>query len=95
MCSFLKCPSILSIISWYAFIIFLIALFYYIKSRNLFRSILVFSVGLNLIFFVEAAGNSLWMRIYNVQWLQYFSLFIWPVANVFFIIKSFWKYEKA
>ena len=79
----------------YAFFMFLVAFFYYVRSKNVSRSMLIFSVGFNLILFVEAFGNSAWFRIYNLEWLQYFSLFIWPFLNIFFIVKIGKKYERV
>lgn len=86
MCSFLACPNVLSFIGGIIFIVFLVSIFSYIRSKKLFRSALLFSVGVNIILLIDALGNSLWFRIYNVEWLQYFAVFLWPLINIIFII---------
>ena len=95
MCSFLSCPSDVSLIVWFLVISAIIAYLIFIRSKNKFLSLTFFSCFSNGAFFLTAISGSLIFRIYNVEWLQYFSLFIWPLANVLLIIKSFRKYEKA
>ena len=82
----MNCPSDVSIMVWLTVIFFGIAFGFYLRARDILKSILIFSIGTNFIFFLEAANNSFWFRSYHVEWLQYFSLFIWPVINISLII---------
>ena len=82
----MRCPSDISIMAWIAFIFFIISIGIYLKFKNAFLSGLFFSLMMNLVLFLESINNSLWFRMYNVGWLQYFSLFIWPVINIILVI---------
>lgn len=65
--------------------IFLSAIFFLV-SKNLILSLIILSILTNLVFFPDAVSNSLWFRVYDILWLQYFSVFIWPILNILFII---------
>lgn len=71
---------------WLAVIFLVISSGYYLRARNMLVSVLIFSIGMNVVLFLEAMDNSFWLREYHLQWLQYFSLFIWPIINIFLII---------
>lgn len=86
MCSYLKCPSVLESL----FLLFLIALivsvFVFLRTKKINLSVLVFSFLGSSILFFEAINNALWFQIYSVEWLQYSSLFIFPVINIILIV---------
>lgn len=86
MCSFLRCPDDLTIMLWLFGISAVFSLFILIKLKNKSFALLVLSIFSNIIFFLTAISGSLIFRIYNIEWLQYFALFIWPVVNIIFII---------
>ncbi len=64
---------------------FIIALIVWAISRKWFLALIVFSMLGNLSFLVNI--GSMMFDSYNIQWLGYFSLFIWPIINVALIIK--------
>ncbi len=86
MCFFMRCPSDVSVMVWLAVIFLVISIGFYLRVRNILVSILIFSMGMNLVLFLEAMDNSFWLREYHLQWLQYFSLFVWPIINICLII---------
>ncbi len=86
MCFFMGCPSDVSIMVWLAVILLVISFGFYLRARNILVSVLIFSMGMNVVLFLEAMDNSFWLREYHLQWLQYFSLFVWPIINIFLII---------
>ena len=86
MCAFLRCPDDLSIMLWLFGISFLISLFILIKLENKILALLTFSVLSGIVSFLVSISGSLIFRIYGVEWLQYFSLFIWPIISIILII---------
>lgn len=86
MCSFLKCPDDLSVMLWLLGISFFVALFILMKSKNRILALMVFSIFSNTILFLISISGSLIFRIYGVEWLQYFSIFVWPLINIILII---------
>ncbi len=86
MCSFLKCPGVLESLGFLVFIALIISFAVLMKTKKYNLSMLVFFSLVGIMLFFEAVNNSLWFRIYNVEWLQYFSLFIWPIINIILII---------
>ncbi len=64
---------------------FVVGLITWAISRKWFLGLVVFSILGNLSFL----GNigSFMFKSYGIEWLQYFSLFIWPLINIFLIIK--------
>ncbi len=85
MCSFLNCPDDLSVMLWLLGIVFFISFFIWTKSKNRALSLVVFSSLSNIVLFLISISGSLVFRIYNIEWLQYFSIFIWPIVNIIFI----------
>lgn len=63
---------------------FIIGLITWGISKKWFLALIIFSILGNLSFL----GNigSLMFISYNIKWLQYFSIFIWPFINVALII---------
>ncbi|GBE16851.1 hypothetical protein BMS3Abin15_00675 [bacterium BMS3Abin15] len=57
----------------------------YIFSKKLFKSVVVFSVLANLAFLVNI-GSRMFV-FYHIKFLLYFSSLIWPLINIFLIIK--------
>ncbi len=86
MCAFLRCPDDLTVILWFFGIALAACLLIWVKSRNKILTIVVSSLLLNLVFFLASISGSLLFRIYNIEWFQYFALFIWPIINVILII---------
>lgn len=66
-----------------AVIVFLVTLS---LSKNKKLSLIVLSCGLNGAFFLIAFFGSGAFFIYDTLWLAKFSLFIWPIINIIFII---------
>ena len=49
-------------------------------------SIVIFSVGSNVGWFFDSFFGSNLFYVYNIVWLSYFSLLIWPLINLAAII---------
>ena len=54
------------------------------------RAAIIFSVLANLIVFLVLLTGTRLFKYYNVVWLQYFPITIWPILNIFLVIK-FWN----
>lgn len=65
----------------------IIALIVFAFSKNLFKAVIIFSVLANLSFLINI--ESLMFLTYHIKFLKYFALFIWPIVNIFLIIKYF------
>jgi len=65
----------------------IIALIVLAFSKNLFKTLVVFSVLANLSFLINI-GSFMYLS-YELIWLQYFSLLVWPIINIVLIIKYF------
>lgn len=63
----------------------IVAVIVFAVSRKIFKTLVVFSVLANLSFLVNI-GSRMFIS-FGLLWLQYFSLIIWPVINIFLIIK--------
>lgn len=92
MCSFLKCPDDLSIIIFFIGVSIAISLLVFQKTKNKMLFWVVFSCLSNGVLFLVSISGSLIFRIYHIELLQYFSIFLWPVINIFIIILYFKKY---
>ncbi|HAI74048.1 MAG TPA: hypothetical protein DCS28_03310 [Candidatus Moranbacteria bacterium] len=68
---------------------FLIALVIWAITKKRFLSLIIFSVLGNLSFLVNI--GSFMFDSYSLKWFQYFSLFIWPILNIYLIISYFSK----
>ena len=86
MCSFLQCPDDLTIVFWLIGIAIVISLFILFKLNNKKLALIVPSVLLGIVFFLISISGSLIFRIYNIEWLQYFAIFIWPIINIILIV---------
>ncbi len=86
MCSYLKCPDDLSIMLWLFGISVIISLFIFIKLKNKALALLALSILSGGILFLASVSGSLIFRIYNIEWLQYFALFIWPIINIILVV---------
>ncbi len=64
---------------------FVISLITWAISRRWFLALIVFSVLGNLSFLVSV--DSRMFHLYHIIWLKYFSIFLWPLINIFLIIK--------
>lgn len=73
---------------------FLIALIVWAITKKRFLPLIVFSILGNLSFLVNVLTRSEMFISYGITWLQYFSLLIWPILNIYLIIKYFSKNEK-
>ncbi len=65
----------------------IVALIILVITRKKFLSLVIFSVLGNLSFLINA--GSFMFDSYNIKWLQYFSLSLWPLLNIYLIIKYF------
>jgi len=64
---------------------FIIGLVTWGFSRKWFLGLIVFSILGNLSFLGNIESRMFY--IYHLRWLKYFSLFAWPLVNIFLIIK--------
>ena len=63
------------------------------KTKNKFLATMVFSILGNLSFLIN-----MWSRMfisYDLEWLQIFSLLIWPIINIALLIKYFSKSDRG
>lgn len=79
------CSSESAILGYLIISAFILALIIYVVSKKKFLSTLIFSVFINGIFISAVFLRSLLFQIYGVEWLQYFSIFIWPIINIILI----------
>lgn len=63
----------------------------YARSKNACKALVIFSVLANLSFLVNIGSRM--FTFYHLRALFYFSLFLWPLINIFLIIKYFKKNE--
>jgi hypothetical protein len=63
----------------------IISLLIFIFTKKKFLALIIFSVLGNLSFLINI--GSFMFDSYHIKWLQFFSLLIWPVINIFLIIK--------
>jgi hypothetical protein len=71
---------------------FIIALIVWAVTKKKFLSLVIFSVLGNLSFLVNI-GSRMFIS-YDLKWVGYFSLFIWPVINIYLVIKYWQKRKK-
>lgn len=67
----------------------IVSVIVYAMSKNKRRALMVFSVLANMSFLVNI-GSFMFLS-YGLVWLQYFSLLLWPIINIFLIIRYFKK----
>ncbi|MFA5961778.1 MAG: hypothetical protein WC848_03805 [Parcubacteria group bacterium] len=65
----------------------LVALIILATTKKKFLALVVFSVLGNLSFLLNI--GSMMFDFYDVKWLGYFALLIWPIINIYLIIKYF------
>jgi hypothetical protein len=63
-----------------------ISLFILFKFNNKILALIVPSVLLGIFLFLISISGSLIFRVYNIEWLQYFAIFIWPIINIILIV---------
>jgi len=85
----LKVAVILLVISFtIAFLVFV-----NVKS-NKGISLLVFSFLSNLSIYLIILSDSRMFNYYNIEWLKFFSIFIWPFINIFLFLLISFNYFK-
>ncbi len=57
-----------------------------IFAKRKLLALLILSVMSNLVFLASAFTHSEMYRDYEIMWLGYFSLLVWPILNILFII---------
>lgn len=77
----------LKLIIFFLFVFLFISLLLYIIKRKLSLSVIIFSVLANILFFLNNGSDI--FDYYNIVWLLYFSVFIWPILNILLIIWYF------
>ncbi len=87
MCDFLACPSDMAVMLWLFGIWFFGASLAFFKVKDRVLLYVILSIITNAVFGLASVSGTLVFRIYHIEWLQYFSVFIWPILNIFFI---FW-----
>jgi len=88
------CPSESVIVIYLVGGIVLFSIVFFLMSKKIFLSLVILSLLTNGIFLVAIFLRSPIFQIYHVQWLQYFSLFIWPIFNIFLLIRYVWKKKR-
>jgi len=64
----------------------IISLVVLIVAKRKILSLVIFSILGNLVFLLGAFTHSEMFRAYGIIWFEIFSLFIWPILNIFLII---------
>lgn len=62
------------------------ALFFLAITKRRILALILFSILGNLILLMDVLTGSEIFYVYNIVWVKYFSVFIWPVLNIFLII---------
>jgi len=57
--------------------------------RNKLLAIIIFSVLSNASLLLNIDSEMFYFN--NIEWLQYFSVFVWPVVNIILIGRYLWK----
>ena len=57
--------------------------------RNKLLAIVTFSVLSNASLLLNIGSEMFYFN--NIEWLQYFSIFVWPVVNIILIGRYLWK----
>ena len=87
----LAIPEDIVIVNFFIITSLIISILIYIINKNILKSILSFSLINNIVFLLLVLTHSFIFIEYGIQWLQYFSLFIWPIANIYLINKIITK----
>ena len=72
----------------------LFSVVFFLVSKRMILSLFILSLLTNAVFFLGVISRSVIFQVYNIQWFQYFSVFIWPIINVFLIIWYVWKKKR-
>lgn len=67
----------------------LVAFVFWALTKKKSLALLVFSLLGNLSFLISIESRM--FHIYNIAWLQYGALFIWPILNIYLLINYFSK----
>lgn len=63
---------------------FLISLVAWFFSKKIYVAALIFSLLANISFLLNIGSEM--FDYYEIMWLKYFSVFIWPILNIAFIV---------
>lgn len=63
---------------------FIVAMIFLVIKRKIFLSAMIFSILANSSFLLNYGSDM--FDSYNIVWLLYFSVFIWPIINIALII---------
>lgn len=74
----LKITLLLIVVSFFA------ALILYAAKRSMFFSLMILSLLANASFLLNVGSDM--FDSYNIVWLLYFSVFIWPILNILLIV---------
>jgi hypothetical protein len=58
-----------------------------VVTKKIFPAIMIFSVLGNIVFLLASFTGSELFRFYSIEWLELFSVLVWPILNVFLIYK--------
>lgn len=67
----------------------IVSVIVYAVSKSVKKALVVFSVLANVSFLVNVGSRM--FTFYNLRWLFYFSIFLWPLINMFLVIRYFRK----
>jgi len=82
----LAVPSDLVILGVFIVAGIIISILIFLIKKNFVKAILFFSLLSNIAFVILVFAHSLIFTKYNIEWLKYFSMFIWPLINVVLVI---------
>ncbi|HAS00229.1 MAG: hypothetical protein US57_C0006G0079 [Candidatus Moranbacteria bacterium GW2011_GWC2_37_73] len=72
-------------------IAFICSLVYAFFAKEKIKALVVFSVLSNMILWLFILIGSRLFYFYDILWFRVFSVFFWPVINIYLIIKVFSK----
>ena len=63
---------------------FIVSLFVFAIAKRKLLALVIFLILANLSFLLNIGSDM--FDFYNIVWLLYFSVFIWPIINIFLIV---------
>ena len=91
----LALPSDLQVTIFLIVISLIISFVIFLFSRNKLLAITIFSILSNANLFQAVLSRTRMFHQYNIEWLQCFTVFVWPIINLALIIILAVKYFKS
>jgi hypothetical protein len=80
------CPADDTVFAYLVGFVFFISLLVWLFSRRIRIALITLSILINLVLILFIDGKSPIFFWYHVEWLKGFSIYIWPILNIIFII---------